>query len=133
MMTDPISDLLTRIRNANKIGQPYVEAPYSNLKWAIVNLLKEEGFLGNCEIVDEKERSYKQIKITLKYSPSRKRVISGLRRYSKPGRRLYVAVKDLKQYRKSFGVTLLSTQKGIMTDKRAVREKTGGEVVCSVW
>lgn len=132
MITDPISDLLTRIRNANAVFKDTVEVPLSKIKWELVKLLKNEGFLKDCEIIAD-EIGRKKIKMDLKYGSKRRRVISGIRRISKPGCRIYTPLNDLKKYRKEFGVTLLSTPKGILTDKAARQSKVGGEVLCVVW
>ena len=131
MITDPIADLLTRIRNANMRCSKSIEAPFSNLKWQISQVLKEEGYIKTCEQLGEK--SAKKIKITLKYTADKKQVISVLRRISKPGRRVYAAADDLKRYQGGFGVILLSTPKGVITDKSAYQQKVGGEVLFSIW
>ena len=136
-MIDPIADLLTQIRNKNMVYANELTVPYSDMKWAIVNLLREEGFIEGCQIMEpskkEKTASFRCISIVLKYARNRRRVISGLRRISKPGRRTYVTVDKLRSYRREFGVTFLSTQKGVLTDKMAYRERVGGEVLCTVW
>lgn len=133
-MTDPISSLLTVIRNGNQVRHEKVGVPYSSIKWAIVNVLKEEGFIVGCQIVPvEGKKEGKRIEVTLKYASRRENVITGLRRRSKPGRRLYTPVDGLNRYRKGFSTTILSTPKGVMTDKKALREKVGGEVLCTVW
>lgn len=133
MITDPIADLLTYIRNANVNFQSDIEMPHSKMKWEIVRILKQEGFIENCEVVAEKDSSRQKIHIKMKYAPKRIRVITGLKRISKPGRRIYTAIEDIKKYRTGFGITLLSTQKGILTGRAAFREKVGGEVLCAVW
>lgn len=131
-MTDSIADLLTRIRNANTVFKETVEIPTSKMKWEMVNLLKKEGFIRECIIVPD-EKGHKNIKVTLKYGRKQKRVISGVKRISKSGCRIYSSVKGLKKYHKEFGVTLLSTPKGILTDKASRQAKVGGEVLCMVW
>lgn len=133
MVLDPISDLLTRIRNANQVYLSEVIVPYSKMKWQVAHLLKEEGFIKDCEEVKEESNPFKAIKLTLKYGSNRKRVISGVKRISKPGCRVYSSIRELKQYRKAFGITVLSTPKGIVTDKIAYRQKIGGEVLFSMW
>ncbi|MBI2646469.1 MAG: 30S ribosomal protein S8 [Deltaproteobacteria bacterium] len=132
MVTDSIGDLLTRIRNANLIYQESLELPFSKLKWEMVQLLKKEGFLKEC-ILSADELGRKNIKLALKYGSGRRRVISGIRRVSKPGRRIYSSLRGLKPYRKGFGVTLLSTPNGVLTDRTATQQKVGGEVLCMVW
>ena len=131
MVTDPISDLLTRIRNANLVYQEGVSIPYSKIKWEIVELLKQEGFLKEASIAQEGDR--KIIHLLLKYGLGKKRVISGLNRVSRSGCRVYSPVRELSRYRKGFGLSILSTPKGVMTDRRAHQLKVGGEVLCSVW
>lgn len=131
MVTDPIADLLTRIRNANKNYQDKVSVPHSQLKWNIVRLFQEEGFIKHCEITEENNR--KTIILTLKYAGKRNRVISNLKRVSKPGRRVYSAYNDLKKYRRGLGVTVISSPKGILTERAAFAQKVGGEIVCTVW
>ncbi len=132
MVIDSIGDLLTRIRNANLVYQEGLELPFSKLKWEMVQLLKKEGFLRDC-ILSADDHGRKNIKLTLKYGSGRRRVISEIRRVSKPGRRIYSSLRELKHYRKGFGVTLLSTPQGILTDRTATQKKVGGEVLCMVW
>ena len=132
MVTDSIGDLLTRIRNANLVYLESLELPFSKLKWEMVQLLKKEGFLKDC-ILSADELGRKNIKLALKYGSGRRRVISGIQRVSKPGRRIYASLRGLKPYRKGFGVTLLSTPNGVLTDRTATQQKVGGEVLCMVW
>ena len=132
MITDPIADLCVRVKNANMAHQSQVKVSGSKLKEALVNIFKQEGFIKDYSVSSEKGK-YKEIEIQLKYGLRHKRVISGVTRISKPGRRIYASVGDLKKYTKAFGVTVLSTQKGILTDKGALREKVGGEVLLSIW
>lgn len=131
MVTDPISDLLTRIRNANLIYKEEALIPYSKIKWDIVTQLREEGFLTDVSVFQD--NNHKMIRVVLKYAPGRKRVISGLDRVSHVGCRVYSQVRELGRYRKGLGLTILSTPKGVMTDKRARQLKVGGEILCSVW
>jgi small subunit ribosomal protein S8 len=131
MITDPISDLLTRIRNANLIYKEEAVIPYSKIKWDIAIQLKEEGFLTDVSVFQD--GSHKMIRAALKYAPGKKRVISGLVRVSHIGCRVYSPVRELWRYKKGLGLTILSTPKGVMTDKRARQLKVGGEVLCSVW
>jgi len=133
MVTDPIADLLTRIRNANMAFRATVEVPYSKFKWAVVNILKADGFIEDCTLGAHEDHAFKVITLKLKYAGRKERVISGLERISKPGRRVYAGAKDLKKYQKGFGVTIVSTPKGVKTHIQAYREKVGGEVLCVVW
>ena len=130
-MTDPIADLLTRIRNASAVRHEKVAVPASNLKLRIVNLLREEGFIRNFKVV--KEQPQDQLVIYLKYTPENAPVITGLERISKPGRRAYVRESNLPNVRSGLGVAILSTSRGVLTDKQARALKVGGEHLCSVW
>ena len=130
-MTDPIADMLTRIRNANVVRRRQVDVPGSRLKRAIAQILREEGYLENVQWLEEGGRPI--LRLTLKYGPDRRRVITGLRRVSKPGRRVYVGKDELPRVMGGLGVAILSTSRGLMTDRRARREGVGGEVLCYVW
>jgi small subunit ribosomal protein S8 len=131
VMTDPIADMLTRIRNANLVGHEKVEIPASNIKRAIVNILKEEGFIRDAEFIPDNKQGI--IRVFLKYGPNNERVITGLKRISKPGRRVYVKKDAIPRVLGGLGIAILSTSKGIMTDKEARRNQVGGEVICYVW
>ncbi len=128
-MTDPIADLLTRIRNANVVYRDQVEVPVSKIKVALTEILKEEGFIRDYH-VDEKQGV---IRIFMRYGPNRTRVIRGLRRISTPGRRVYRGKEELPRVLGGLGVAIVSTPKGLLTDKRARQEGVGGEVLCYVW
>lgn len=128
-MTDPIADLLTRIRNANVVYRDQVEVPASKMKVALAGILKEEGFIRDF-YVDEKQGI---IRIFMRYGPNRTRVIRGLRRVSTPGRRVYRGKEELPRVLGGLGVAIVSTPKGLLTDKRARQEGVGGEVLCYVW
>lgn len=133
-MTDPIADMLTRIRNAIMAGHSTVLVPSSKVKLAIVRILKEEGFIEDYEVT--KDRPQPMIEIRLKYVGEKKErqcVINGLKRVSKPGRRVYTKKKDIPWVLSGMGIAILSTPKGIMTDKKARRLGVGGEVLCYVW
>lgn len=130
-MTDPIADLLTTIRNANLVYKEEVSIPYSKIKWEIVTQLKQEGFLKEVSVFPNENR--KMIRLHLKYASGKKRVISGLVRVSRPGCRVYSPVNKFGRYKKGFGLSILSTPRGVMTDKSARSLKVGGEVLCSVW
>ena len=131
MNTDPIADMLTRIRNANMVTLPEVSMPSSKLKVALAKLLKEEGY-----IVDYKETVegvFKTLTITLKYDENNKPVITNLRRVSRPGLRTYHKAKNLQQVFGGMGIAVISTSKGLLTDRKARKENLGGEVICQVW
>jgi len=130
-MTDPIADMLTRIRNALMVRHPQVVVPSSKMKLAIVRILKEEGYIQDYRVT--KDRPQPMIVITLKYDENGQPVISGLKRVSKPGRRIYVGRKEIPWVLSGMGIAILSTPKGVITDKQARRLKVGGEVVCYVW
>ena len=127
--TDPIADMLTRIRNANAQKHATVDVPYSKEKEAIANILLAEGFV---EAIDIIEDSYKTIRITLKYVNNTK-VIQGLKRISKPGLRIYAKSEELPRVLNGLGIAIISTSKGIMTDKEARKENIGGEVIAYIW
>ena len=131
MNTDPIADMLTRIRNANVVSHPTVELPSSKLKVAMAKLLKEEGY-----IVDYKEAvegNFKTLTIDLKYDEANKPVITSLKRVSKPGLRSYCKAKNLPQVMGGMGIAIVSTSKGLLTDRKARKENLGGEVLCYIY
>jgi small subunit ribosomal protein S8 len=131
MMTDPIADLLARIRNALTAKHDTVSIPHSKLKHALIKVLYDEGYVGPFRVVDEEGR--KKIQVTLRYSGKKQTVLSSLNRISKPGRRVYLGYRDLKAVRSGLGISILSTPKGILTDRQAREEKVGGEVLCRLW
>ncbi|HBG33614.1 MAG: 30S ribosomal protein S8 [Tenericutes bacterium GWC2_39_45] len=131
VMTDPIADMLTRIRNANKMRHEKVEMPASRLKSDILSVLKKEGFI--VDYAAAKDGVQGKIVVTLKYTATKERVIKGLKRISKPGLRVYVSVEDLPKVLNGLGIALISTSKGIMTDKEARLAQVGGEVLAYVW
>ena len=130
-ITDPIADLLTRIRNANDAKHETVDVPSSNMKKAIVDILLEEGYIKNYQIIDDNKQGI--IRITLKYAANKKKVISGLKRISKPGLRIYASKEDLPRVLRGLGIAIISTSKGIMTDKKARQNNVGGEVLAYIW
>jgi small subunit ribosomal protein S8 len=135
-LTDPIADMLTRIRNAIMVGQPSVAMPSSKLKVAIAKILKEEGFVGAYEVVDGSIVGQKILRIRLKYvgeRRERKPVIAGLERVSRPGRRVYTGKREIPWVLSGMGVAIVSTPKGVMTGQRARQLGVGGEVLCKVW
>ena len=130
-ITDAIADMLTRIRNANSAKHETVDIPCSNMKKAIAEILLEEGYIKSYTVIDDNKQGV--IKVTLKYGPGKSRIISGLRRVSKPGLRIYSSCEDLPRVMRGLGVAIISTPKGIMTDKKARKENVGGEVLAFVW
>ena len=130
-ISDPIADMLTRIRNAAKARFNSVDVPGSKLKIEIAKILKEEGFIRNYKFLKDGKQGI--VRIYLKYGPGQSKIIYGLKRISKPSRRVYVRCKDIEPVYNGMGVAILSTSKGIMTDKTARREKLGGEILCNLW
>jgi small subunit ribosomal protein S8 len=151
MMTDPIADMLTRIRNANEIERPYVEMPATRLKVAVAKVLLEEGFvLGyrtgkyvetqteagvqkDFREVDKLGEPHVVLQVFLKYGPDGEKVIRHIQRYSKPGRRVYQGYKEVRRVLDGLGIAVLSTSRGVMSDRQARRDKVGGEILCTVW
>lgn len=131
VMTDPIADLLTRVRNANVAYHEKLEIPGSKIKRAIADILKEEGFIREVEWADDKKQGV--VRIYLKYGPNKERVITGLRRISKPGLRVYAKKDEIPRVLGGLGIAILSTSQGLMSDRKARREGLGGEVICYVW
>lgn len=131
MMTDPIADMLSRIRNANNARHKSVDIPCSNIKKEIAKILLDEGYIKGYDVVEDDKQGI--IKIDLKYSQDGERVISGLKRISKPGLRVYVKCEDVPKVLGGLGIAIISTSKGIITDKKARQDKVGGEVICYVW
>lgn len=130
-MTDPIADLLTRIRNANSAKHATVDVPASNVKKRIVEILHEEGYISGFEVIEDDKQGV--IRITLKYGVEKERVISGLKRISKPGLRVYAKKTDIPKVLGGLGVAVISTSNGIVTDKQARKLGVGGEVICYIW
>lgn len=131
MVTDPIADLLTRIRNANMVKHPSVDVPASNVKKRLVELFLEEGYIKGYDIIDDNKQGV--IRIELKYGESKERVITGLKRISKPGLRVYAKKTDIPKVLGGLGTAIISTSSGIVTDKEARKLGVGGEVVCYIW
>ena len=130
-ITDPVADMLTRIRNANTAKHESVDVPASNLKKAIAKILLDEGYIKSYEVVEDGTQGV--IRITLKYGAGKEKVISGLRRVSKPGLRVYVGADELPRVLRGLGIAIVSTSKGVMTDKAARAAHVGGEVLAFVW
>ena len=130
-ITDPVADMLTRIRNANAARHDTVDVPASNLKDAIAQILLEEGYVKHVQRIADKGQG--NLRITLKYLPTKEKAITGLRRVSKPGLRIYAGAEEIPQVLRGLGIAIISTSKGIMTDKRARAAHVGGEVLAFVW
>ena len=130
-MTDPIADMLTRIRNANTVKHETVDVPASNIKKEIARILLEEGFVRGYDVIEDGKQGI--IRIQLKYGQAGERVISGLKRISKPGMRVYAANQEIPKVLNGLCISIISTSKGILTDKQARKENVGGEVICYVW
>lgn len=132
MMTDPIADLLTRLRNATQALKPEVEIPASRIKEQVANILKEEGFVGGVER-QKSTTSQGVLKIRLRYTPQKKGVITGIRRVSTPGLRIYVKHNRIPRVLNGMGIAILSTPKGVLSDRECRRQRVGGELLCVVW
>ena len=130
-MTDPIADMLTRIRNANTVKHETVDVPASNIKKEIVRILLEEGFVRGYDVIEDEKQGI--IRIQLKYGQSGERVIQGIKRISKPGMRVHTNAYEVPKVLNGLGISIISTSKGILTDRQARKENVGGEVICYVW
>ncbi|MDK2564923.1 30S ribosomal protein S8 [Romboutsia sedimentorum] len=130
-MTDPIADMLTRIRNANMVKHETVDVPASNMKKELARILLEEGFVRGYDVIEDGKQGI--IRIQLKYGQVGERVITGLKRISKPGMRVYAANHEVPKVLNGLGISVISTSKGILTDRQARKENVGGEVICYVW
>ena len=130
-ITDPVADMLTRIRNANSAKHDTVDVPASNMKKSIAQILLDEGYIKNFQLVDDGTQGV--IHITLKYNAGKEKVITGLRRVSKPGLRVYVGAEELPRVLRCLGIAIISTSRGVMTDKKAREQHVGGEVLAFVW
>jgi small subunit ribosomal protein S8 len=130
-MTDPIADMLTRIRNANLAKQEKVDIPSSNLKLELARVLKEEGYIKNFKLL--KDRKQGIVRVYMKYSPEEFRVINGLKRVSRPGNRVYVGADDIPRVMGGLGVAIISTSRGVMVDRVSRQRNIGGEIICYIW
>ena len=130
-ITDPVADMLTRIRNANNAKHETVDVPASNMKKSIAQILLDEGYIKSFQLIDDGTQGI--IRVTLKYLPGKEKAIQGLRRVSKPGLRVYAGAEELPQVLRGLGIAIISTSKGIMTDKKARAQHVGGEVLAFVW
>lgn len=131
MMTDPIADMLTRIRNAVRVERPHVDMPFSKVKRGLADVLKREGYIWDWAEVEATPA--KHLRIELKYGPNGERVIQRLRRVSKPGRRVYSKARDLRPVLDGLGISILSTSRGVVSDREARQRNIGGEILCEVW
>lgn len=131
VMTDPIADMLTRIRNANHAKHEFVDIPASRIKKEIANILLEEGYIKGFDVIDDAKQGI--IRVELKYQPNKERVITGIKRISKPGLRVFVNKDETPKVLGGLGIAVISTSKGILTDKNARIQGVGGEVICYVW
>ncbi|WP_333861068.1 30S ribosomal protein S8 [Clostridium sp.] len=131
VMTDPIADLLTRIRNANVVRHEIVEVPSSTIKKAVLNIMLQEGYIKNLE--EYKDGSVNMIRLSMKYGKNKERVITGLKRISKPGLRVYCRKEEIPKVLNGLGIAIISTSKGIVTDREARKLGVGGEVLCYIW
>ncbi|HAV43106.1 TPA: 30S ribosomal protein S8 [bacterium] len=130
-ITDPIADMLTRIRNANMAYHPKVDIPASKLKQEIARILRDEGYIKNYKFIEDRKQGI--LRIYLKYGPSKERIIGGLMRVSKPGRRVFVKANEVSRGLRGLGKAILSTSKGVLTDKECREMRVGGELLCYVW
>jgi small subunit ribosomal protein S8 len=130
-MTDPVADMLTRIRNANSVGHEAVSVPASRMKKSIAGILKDEGYIESYDVVDDDKQG--MINITMKYGNDNEKVISGIKKISKPGLRVYAKAEDVPRVLGGLGIAIISTSKGVISDKEARRLGVGGEVICYVW
>lgn len=130
-MTDPIADMLTRIRNANTVGHETVEIPASKMKKSIAQILKDEGYITDFEVIEDGKQGV--IKVTMKYAANKERVITGIKKISKPGLKVYAKANEVPKVLGGLGIAILSTSNGIVSDKEARKLGVGGEVICYVW
>lgn len=130
-MTDPIADMLTRIRNANNVGHKTVEIPASRIKKSIAGILLEEGYINGFEVIEDDKQGV--IKIEMKYGPAGEKVINGIKKISKPGLKVYAKACDVPRVLGGLGIAIISTSKGVVSDKEARKMGVGGEVICYVW
>ena len=132
-MTDPIADMLTRIRNAVRVERQFVDIPVSKVKRGLAEVLKREGYIWDWSEVKEEEDPFSSLRIELKYGPNGERVIQTVKRVSKPGRRIYRSARDLKPVLNGLGISVISTSRGVVSDREARQRNLGGEVLCQIW
>jgi small subunit ribosomal protein S8 len=133
MMTDPIADMLTRIRNAVRVERQFVEMPASKVKRGVAEVLKREGYIWDWSEIKPENEPYQRLRIELKYGPNGERVIQTVRRVSKPGRRIYSRARDLRPVLNGLGISVISTSRGVISDREARQRNLGGEVLCEIW
>jgi len=131
MMTDPIADMLTRIRNAVRVERPFVDMPISKVKRGVAEVLKREGYIWEWSEIEDSPVN--QLRVELKYGPNGERVLQRLRRVSKPGRRIYSKAKELRPVLNGLGINVISTSRGVISDREARQQNLGGEVLCEIW
>jgi len=131
MMTDPVADMLTRIRNAVRVERPYVDMPLSKMKVRLAEVLNREGYVWESEVIEGQPVS--TLRVNLKYGPNGEHLIEHIERVSKPGRRVYVGVSELKDVRQGTGISVLSTPKGLLSNREAREQSVGGELLCQLW
>ena len=131
-MTDPIADLLARVRNGAQARKEYIDCPWSVIKERVANVMAAEGFLGECSVVDI-GKGKKDLRVWLRYDASHRPVITGLKRVSRPSQRRYVGAEEMPNVRGGMGISIISTPLGVLVDREAVRRHVGGEILCSVW
>jgi len=132
-VNDPIGDMLTRIRNATMVYSEMVDVPVSKIKLNLAKILKEQGYVRNFKVISDPKKPYQVLRMFLHYGPNRERIVQGLKRVSKPGRRIYVGSGEVPRVMGGLGIAIVSTSKGLMTDNDARKIGLGGEVVCYVW
>lgn len=132
MMTDPIADMLTRIRNAVRVERQFVDIPVSRVKIGVADVLKREGYIWDFKEIEGEDQAFKQLRIELKYGPNGERVIQTIRRVSKPGRRVFSKSRDLRPVLNGLGISIISTSHGVVSDREARQKNIGGEVLCEV-
>ncbi len=130
-MTDPIADMLTRIRNANMVGHESVDVPASNMKKSIADILFKEGYIKGYDVIEDNKQGI--IRIQMKYGQNKEKVITGIKKISKPGLKVYAKRNEIPRVLGGLGIAIISTSKGVITDKEARKENVGGEVICYVW
>lgn len=133
MMTDPIADMLTRIRNAVRVERPHVDMPISKVKRGVAEVLKREGYIWDWKQIEGEDDPVSHLRLELKYGPNGERVIQTIKRISKPGRRVYTRAKDLRPVLNGLGISVISTSRGVISDREARQRNLGGEVLCQLW
>lgn len=131
MMTDPIADLLTRIRNGLRVERPYVDVPFSKMKQRVVEALQREGYVWDSEVIDGEPVG--TLRVNLKYGPNGEQVIQHIERMSKPGCRRYIGASEIRDVRQGIGISVLSTSKGVLSNREARSQGVGGELICQIW